>query len=111
MAKQVNRILDGYVGPSPSVVSSNLLNALSDMGLVEEGGVKGLISPSSQSMLGRLFAKIRPEVEETMENSAEQLWQIACDVIADVLNNYLELEEQFASSATDRVVEKLVGWP
>ena len=107
---QVNRIQDGYVGAPASVVSSNLLNALSDMSIIEEGGIEGLLSPSNPTMLGRLLAKIRPGKDESESNGtpAEQLWRLACDVLADILSTYLDVEEPFASSATDRVVEKLV---
>mmetsp|Transcript_26894 Transcript_26894/g.75704 ORF Transcript_26894/g.75704 Transcript_26894/m.75704 type:complete len:1855 (+) Transcript_26894:1371-6935(+) len=107
---QVNRIQDGYVGASAAVLSSNLLNALSDVGLIEEGGIEGLLGPSNPTMLGRLIAKIRPSKDESEASGtpAEQLWRLACDVLADILVTYLDLEEPFASSATDRVVEKLI---
>lgn len=105
----MNRIQEGYVGPPPAIVSSNLLNALSDMRLVEEGAIKELISPTSPTILGALIAKIRPNAAaEVSDSPAQQLWKLSCDVVADVLSAYLELEEQFAGNATDRVVEKLV---
>mmetsp|Transcript_38904 Transcript_38904/g.69658 ORF Transcript_38904/g.69658 Transcript_38904/m.69658 type:complete len:2180 (-) Transcript_38904:244-6783(-) len=106
---EVNRALDGYAGGSTSRMSSNLLNALSDMRLVEEGAIQDLMGPAAPTMAARIMSRIRPNSGDASDSTpAQQLWGLANDVVSDVLIGYLDLEEQFVAEATDRVVDNLI---